>query len=86
VDMIIDGGQVGIGVESTIVDLTEGVPTILRPGYITKEMLDRVLGSVDVDRTILSADSGIRPKAPGMKYRHYAPKGDLKIVTVRGRQ
>lgn len=81
VDMIIDGGQVGIGVESTIVDLTEGVPTILRPGYITKEMLDRVLGSVDVDRTILSADSGIRPKAPGMKYRHYAPKGDLKIVT-----
>ncbi|MCI2049431.1 MAG: threonylcarbamoyl-AMP synthase [Lachnospiraceae bacterium] len=80
VEMIIDGGQVGIGVESTIVDLTEGRPVILRPGRITKEMLDAELGSVDVDRTILSADSGIRPKAPGMKYRHYAPKGDLKIV------
>ena len=80
VEMIIDGGQVGIGVESTIVDLTEGKPTILRPGYITKEMLDDCLGSVDVDRTILSADSKQRPKAPGMKYRHYAPKGDLRIV------
>lgn len=79
VEMIIDGGQVGIGVESTIVDLT-GTPTILRPGYITREMLDRVLGHVDVDATILSGTSAAHPKAPGMKYRHYAPKGDLKIV------
>lgn len=80
VEMIIDGGQVGIGLESTIIDLTEDKPTILRPGYITKEMLEKVLGEVDVDRTIIAPNSGIRPKAPGMKYRHYAPQGDLAIV------
>lgn len=80
VDMIIDGGEVGIGLESTIIDLTEGKPTILRPGYVTQQMLEEVLGSVDVDHTILSADSKEKPKAPGMKYRHYAPKGDLTIV------
>lgn len=80
IEMILDGGQVGIGLESTIVDLTEDVPMILRPGYITREMLSEVLGRVDVDQTILSADSGQAPKAPGMKYRHYAPKGDLTII------
>ena len=80
IEMILDGGPVGIGLESTIVDLTEEVPTILRPGYITQEMLSDVLGKVDTDQTILSADSGQAPKAPGMKYRHYAPKGDLTIV------
>lgn len=80
IEMILDGGQVGIGLESTIVDLTEDVPMILRPGYITQEMLSEVLGRVDVDRTILSADSKEAPKAPGMKYRHYAPKGDLTII------
>lgn len=80
IEMILDGGQVGIGLESTIVDLTEKTPTILRPGYVTEEMLKQVLGEVETDRTILSADSGLAPKAPGMKYRHYAPKGDLTIV------
>ena len=80
IDMIIDGGEVGIGVESTIVDLTEGRPTILRPGYITEEMLERVLGPVDTDKTILDNNSGAKPKAPGMKYRHYAPKGDMMII------
>ena len=74
--MILDGGTVGIGLESTIVDLTEGRPVILRPGYITKEMLEAVLkAEVDVDKTLLEADSGQAPRAPGMKYRHYAPKG-----------
>lgn len=81
IDMIIDGGEVGIGLESTIVDLTVEPPQILRPGYITQEMLNEVLGSVDVDKTILDNSSGLAPKAPGMKYRHYAPKGDLTIVT-----
>ena len=80
VDMIIDGGQVGIGLESTIVDLTVDVPMILRPGYITLEMLQKVLGKVDVDRTIIDGNSKLKPKAPGMKYRHYAPRGDLTIV------
>lgn len=80
IEMILDGGQVGIGLESTIVDLTEEIPTILRPGAITKEMLSKILGEVDTDKTILAADTGLAPKAPGMKYRHYAPKGDLTIV------
>lgn len=80
IDMIIDGGDSGIGLESTIVDLTGDIPVLLRPGYITVEQLREVLGNVDVDKTILDGDCKERPKAPGMKYRHYAPKGDLTIV------
>ncbi len=80
IEMILDGGQVGIGLESTIVDLTEDKPMILRPGYITKEMLEKVLGSVEVDRTILDATSKQAPKAPGMKYRHSAPKAELTLI------
>ena len=80
IDMIIDGGDSGIGLESTIVDLTGNIPVLLRPGYITVEQLREVLGNVDVDKTILDGDCKERPKAPGMKYRHYAPKGELTIV------
>ncbi|WMC94130.1 L-threonylcarbamoyladenylate synthase [Kineothrix sp. MB12-C1] len=80
IEMLIDGGEVGIGLESTIVDLTEEIPMILRPGYITKAMLEEVLGEVKVDRTILSDTTDKAPKAPGMKYRHYAPKGNLTII------
>ncbi|MCR4866491.1 MAG: threonylcarbamoyl-AMP synthase [Lachnospiraceae bacterium] len=80
IDMIIDGGDSGIGLESTIVDLTSDIPVLLRPGYITVEQLREVLGNVDVDKTILDGDCKERPKAPGMKYRHYAPKGELTIV------
>lgn len=77
---IIDGGPVEIGIESTILDFTDEVPVILRPGYITKEMLEEVVGQVKVDPTLLKKTDGIKPKAPGMKYRHYAPKADLYIV------
>ena len=80
VEMIIDGGPVGIGLESTIIDLTEGQPVILRPGYVTQERLEQILGRVETDRAIIEPDSGTAPKAPGMKYRHYAPKGSLTIV------
>ena len=80
IDMILDGGEVGIGLESTIIDLTVEPPRILRPGYVTQEMLDRLLGKVDIDVTIIRPDSGQAPKAPGMKYRHYAPEGRLVIV------
>lgn len=83
IEMIIDGGQVCIGLESTIIDCTGEVPVILRPGYITREMASKVVGRVEVDHTILSADSKEPPKAPGMKYRHYAPKGQLTIVEGR---
>lgn len=80
IDMILDGGPVGIGLESTIVDFTEEVPVVLRPGYISLEMLQETLGDVRMDRGLLITDSSIHPKAPGMKYRHYAPKAELSIV------
>ena len=81
IDMIVDGGPVGIGLESTIVDLTEQVPMILRPGYITQQMLrDALEQEVPVDPGLIAADSDRKPKAPGMKYRHYAPHADLKVV------
>lgn len=79
VPLILDGGAVGIGIESTIVDLTDEIPTILRPGFITKEMLQEVVGEVQIDKG-LDVDSKTPPKAPGMKYRHYAPKAELMIV------
>lgn len=78
--MILDGGAVTIGLESTIVDLTEEIPTILRPGFISLDMVQAVLGEAQIDRGLIANDSNIHPKAPGMKYRHYAPKADLKIV------
>ena len=80
IPLILDGGPVEIGLESTIVDLTDRVPTILRPGYITLEMVRDVLGDVQMDKGLISSDSRVHPKAPGMKYRHYAPKADLKII------
>ena len=80
IDMILDGGMVGIGIESTIVDFTEQIPTVLRPGYISLEMLQECIGEVKMDKGLLSSDSDAHPKAPGMKYRHYAPKAPLSIV------
>lgn len=82
IDMIVDGGTVGIGIESTIIDLTAEIPTILRPGYITKAMLEEIIGEVNIDKAILAEnkDKGYVPKAPGMKYKHYAPKADMLVV------
>lgn len=81
IDMIIDGGQVGIGVESTIVDVSSPVPAVLRPGAITMEMLCQILGEVTIDPAISGPVSAeIKPKAPGMKYKHYAPRADLTLV------
>lgn len=85
IDYIIDGGEVGIGIESTIIDLTGDSPTILRPGYITPKMFADVIGKVGLDKAILreNMDKGYKPKAPGMKYKHYAPSGELTIVEGR---
>ena len=80
IDMIIDGGPVGIGIESTIIDLTEEVPMVLRPGFISIDMLRAVVGDVRMDPGLRADDPSFRPKAPGMKYRHYAPKASLIIV------
>ncbi|MEQ2563958.1 L-threonylcarbamoyladenylate synthase [Ventrimonas sp. CLA-AP-H27] len=81
IEMILDGGPVGIGVESTIVDVSGDVPTLLRPGAITMEMLRETVGRVEIDPAIQAPPSAdLRPKAPGMKYRHYAPHADLQLV------
>ena len=80
IDVIIDGGDVDIGLESTIVDLTGEEPVVLRPGFITLDMIKRVLPDVSYDPAIIDPDSKEPPKAPGMKYRHYAPKGKLTVI------
>lgn len=80
IEMILDGGDVELGLESTIVDLTVEPPMILRPGFVTREDLAGALGQVQQDAALFSDDSGQAPKAPGMKYRHYAPEGELTIV------
>ena len=80
IEMIIDGGSVEIGLESTVVDMTCDPPAILRPGIITKEMIEDIIGAVNNGKLNLSDDSEEKPKAPGMKYKHYAPKGELYIV------
>ena len=80
IEMIVDGGAVDIGVESTILDMTVTPPMILRPGAITREMLEDLIGEVAEDIAIIDPESKEKPKAPGMKYRHYAPKAELCIV------
>lgn len=85
IDMIIADDTIDIGVESTIVDISGDVPMILRPGYITKAQLEEVLGEVKVDPAIMgSLADGVVPKAPGMKYRHYAPEAQMVLVECNG--
>lgn len=75
---VLDGGATGVGVESTVVDCTEGIPVILRPGGVTKEQLESVVGEVHEDAAL--KDQAARPKSPGMKYTHYAPNAPLYMV------
>lgn len=81
IDMVLDGGPVEIGLESTIIDLSEEKPLILRPGFISLEELKELLPEAEYDRAVISRvqEKGVVAKAPGMKYRHYAPKGNLVI-------
>ncbi len=82
IDAIVDGGPCMVGVESTIIDLTCTPPRLLRPGGITLEQLRSVLGEVDVDPAVTRLmGAGEKPRAPGMKYRHYAPKAPVTVVT-----
>ncbi len=82
IDAIVDGGPCAVGVESTIIDLTCQPPRLLRPGGITLEQLRSVLGEVEVDPAVTRLmGAGEKPKAPGMKYRHYAPKAPVTVVT-----
>ena len=82
IEGVFDGGPCSVGVESTILDLTTTPPRLLRPGGLPLEALQEVLGEVAVDKAVVSklAD-GEHPKAPGMKYRHYAPKAPVTVVT-----
>ena len=81
IDAIVDGGPCRVGVESTIVDLTEERPRLLRPGGVTPEELIAVLGDLVVDKAVTAAvDKDAVVKAPGMKYRHYAPQEPVVIV------
>ena len=94
IDAIIQGDDCRVGIESTVLDLTGDVPTILRPGIITAEAIEAALGrKVEYDRSLSEASSHIEldpangadetdfaPKSPGMKYRHYAPKADMLVV------
>ena len=82
IDAIVDGGPCGVGVESTIIDLTVTPPRLLRPGGLPLEELEEVLGEITVDKAVLSPlAAGEKPRAPGMKYRHYAPKAPVTVVT-----
>lgn len=98
IPVVIDGGATGVGVESTVLDLTGDQPCILRPGSITKDQLEKVIGEVTIDPALtrsmysveadhpVDADIGIQPKSPGMKYKHYAPQGELWLVQHKGKQ
>lgn len=81
IDYILGGERSNVGVESTIVDCTINPPMVLRPGGITLEMLQEVCKDIEIDKAIQGKpDKNLKPKAPGMKYRHYAPKAKLKII------
>lgn len=79
---VVDGGPCAVGVESTILDLTCDPPRLLRPGGLPLEDLERLIGKIDVDKAVNGAlAEGEKPKAPGMKYRHYAPKAPVTVIT-----
>ena len=87
IEGIVDGGPCAVGVESTIVDLTVSPPRLLRPGGLALEDLRRVLGEVEVDKAVTApVGEGETPKAPGMKYRHYAPKASVTVFTGNPRR
>lgn len=81
IPLILDGGECDIGLESTVISLEHGAARILRPGAVTPEMIRGVLGEVEVDSTALSPlKAGQVARSPGMKYRHYAPRGKLILI------
>lgn len=81
VDAIVLGGDVDFGLESTVLDVTEDPPVLLRPGGVTLEAIEALVGPITLDETLLKEASGdLVPKAPGMKYRHYAPEAKVMVV------
>lgn len=83
VDVIIDGGRVEVGLESTVLDIISEPPVILRPGGVTLEQLRQLLGAVGTDPSLLTGVAGnVIPRSPGMKYRHYAPRA--RVIVIEG--
>lgn len=80
IEYIIDGGPCTVGVESTVLDVTSDIPIILRPGGVTLEMLENIVGKVETDPA-LEVKGDIKPRSPGMKYRHYSPKADMILIS-----
>ena len=89
IDAVLMGKDCPVGIESTVVDVTGETPVILRPGYITKEDIDRIIEIKAIfDESLMQNpdDINFKPKSPGMKYKHYSPKADLKIISGEGNQ
>ncbi len=82
VDLIVEDGDVEHGLESTVLDLSVDPPMLLRPGAVTYEQLLAVCGEVVLDATLMTSQSAAKPRAPGMKYRHYAPAADVFVVDL----
>lgn len=80
VDYILGYNQSEVGVESTIIDVSVNPPCILRPGGITLEMAKKICKDIYIDKAISGENSSLKPKAPGMKYKHYAPKAKVRVV------
>ena len=85
IDYIIDGGCTQVGLESTVLDMTVDPPAVLRPGGVSVEMLEEVIGTVNADRIPETAGETV-PKSPGMKYRHYSPKAEMMLVSGDSRR
>lgn len=85
VDIIIDGGNCDIGIESTVVDTTSVPPTVLRPGGITSKMLEEIFPDIAVEEHKKEGTEGYKPKSPGMKYKHYAPNAQVIIYKTTER-
>lgn len=77
IDAVLDGGDCAVGVESTVLDMSGEIPTLLRPGAVTLEQLKEVLGEVNGGKSVQGAEV---PKSPGMKYKHYAPRAEVRII------
>lgn len=80
IPMVVDGGETGVGLESTVLDLTCDPPMLLRPGGVTLEQLQALIGPVEVAGAVNGAEPGQAPRSPGMKYRHYAPRATMLLV------
>ena len=83
VDMIVDGGGIEVGIESTIIDATKNPPVILRPGAVTLEMLQSIFKGAKEAKSPESEDESYKPPCPGMKYKHYAPKAHVTVFEDR---